>query len=273
LFQRAKHPIEQELSTDPDELRKRLLGSRALDSDEARKRLLDPGAFSAAPGPRPIQQQSEHSVEASERRSRPLDDSVSVGNPSPSELGAKANTLNGGDPMSQVDPPLGTAAVAKVFEPTNVFHARLAKLVPAFDEVDRLAKEAITAFELVSELADHLTQFAKAYAPVKAFHGDVTVLAKKFDPLKGIQNQLVEMSHSFHDHLKYLADTLEPAGKLQERLAQLARAFEPAIELKLRFQELAREFEGLGRPLASGSAVNEAAGELQEAVNATGLNT
>ena len=273
LFKREKHPIEQELSTDPDELRKRLLGSRALDADEARKRLLDPGASSAAPELRPIQQQNEHGAKASERPSRLLDDAVSATNPSPSDLGAKTNAIDGGDPMSQVDPPQGTVAVAKVFEPTKVFHARLAELVPAFDEVDRLGKEAIAAFELVSELADHLTQFAKAYTPVKAFHGDVTLLAQKFDPLKGIQNQLVEMSRSFHDHLKYLSDTLEPASKLQERLAQLARAFEPAIELKQRFQELAREFEGMGRPPASGSAVNGAAGELQEAVNATGLNT
>jgi hypothetical protein len=271
LFKREKHPIEQELSADPDELRKRLRGSRALDADEARKRLLDPGD-SAAPGPRPIHQQNEHGAKASERPSRPLDASV-ASDPSRSDLGAKTNTIDGGDPMSQVDPPLGTAAVAEVFEPTKVFHERLAKLVPAFDEVDRLGKEAIAAFELVSELADHLTQFARAYTPVKAFHGDVTLLAQKFDPLKGIQNQLVEMSRSFHDHLKYLADTLEPASKLQERLAQLARAFEPAIELKQRFQELAREFEGLGRPAGSGSAVNGAAGELQKAVNATGLNT
>lgn len=175
--------------------------------------------------------------------------------------------------MRQVEPPLGTAAVAQVFEPTNVFQGRLAKLVPAFDEVDRLGKEAIAAFESVSELADHLTQFAKAYAPVKAFHSDVTLLAHTFDPIKSVQNQLVEMSRSFHDHLEYLADTLEPASKLQERIAQLARAFEPAIELKQRFQELAREFEGLGKPPASGSAVNGAATELQEAVNATGLNT
>jgi len=273
LFKREKHPIEQELSTDPDELRKRLLGSRALDADEARKRLLDPGAFSAAPGPRPIQQQNEHGAKASERPSRPLDDSVSASNPSPSDLGAKTNPIDGGDPMSEVDPPLGTATVAKVFEPTKVFHSRLAKLVPAFDEVDRLGKEAIAAFELVSELADHLTQFAKAYTPVKAFHGDVTLLAKKFDPLTGIQNQLVEMSRAFHDHLKNLADTLEPASKLQERLAQMARAFEPAIELKQRFQELAREFEGLDRTPACGSAVNGAAGEFAGGGNATGLNT
>jgi DNA repair ATPase RecN len=178
--------------------------------------------------------------------------------------------------MSQTDPPAGPAAVAKMFEPSRVFQDRLAKMGSAFDQVDRLGKDAISAFELVSELAEHLSQFAAAYAPVKTFHGEVTVLAQKFDPLKSIQNQLTEMSRSFRDHLNYLVGVMEPASKIQERFAQLAQAFEPAVELKERFQRLAREFEILSSPTPStspGPTPNGPVGKLQEAVAQRVQNT
>ena len=168
--------------------------------------------------------------------------------------------------MRQTDPPAGPAAVAKMFEPIRVFQERLSKMAPAFDQVDRLGKDATSALELVSELAEHLAQFAGAYAPVKAFQGEVTVLAEKFDPLKSIQNQLTEMSRSFREHLTYLVAVMEPASEIQERLAELAQAFEPATESKQRFQDLAREFEILASPSDSGSAVNGTASTLEQAV-------
>ena len=177
--------------------------------------------------------------------------------------------------MSQVDPPAGPAAVAKMFEPTRVFQERLSKLLPAFDQVERLGKDATSAFELVSELAEHLGQFAEAYAPVKAFHGEVTVLAQKFDPLKSVQNQLTEMSRSFRENLNYLATVMEPASKIHERLAQLAKAFEPAIELKERFQLLSREFEVLSSPAtaaSSGPTLNGSTQKVQQAVAQRILN-
>jgi DNA repair ATPase RecN len=178
--------------------------------------------------------------------------------------------------MSQVSPPTGSVAVAKMFEPTRVFEERLSKLLTAFDQVDRLGKDATNAFELVSELAEHLGQFAQAYAPVKTFHGEVTVLAQKFDPLKAIQSQLTEMSRSFGDHLNYLVKVLEPASKIQERLAQLAKAFEPAANLKERFQLLAREFEVLSSPASSAAPappLNDSAKILQDAVAQRLMNT
>lgn len=178
--------------------------------------------------------------------------------------------------MSQTDPLAGPAAVAKMFEPSRIFQDRLAKMGSAFDQVDRLGKDAISAFELVSELAEHLSQFAADYAPVKTFHGEVTVLAQKFDPLKSIQNQLTEMSRSFRDHLNYLVGVMEPASKIQERFAQLAQAFEPAVELKERFQRLAREFEILSSPTSStppGPPPNGGVGKLQDAVAQRVLNT
>jgi DNA repair ATPase RecN len=156
--------------------------------------------------------------------------------------------------MSQLEPPAGPAAVAKMFEPTKAFQERLSKLLPAFDQVERLGKDATSAFELVSELAEHLGQFAQAYAPVKAFQGEVTVLAQKFEPLKSIQNQLAEMSRSFRDNLNYLATVMEPASKIHERLSELAKAFEPVIKLKERFQIISREFENLSSPAPSASS-------------------
>lgn len=170
--------------------------------------------------------------------------------------------------MSQTDLPAGPAEVAKMFEPIRVFQERLAKLGAAFIQVDRLGKDATSALASVSELAEHLGQFAGAYAPVKAFHNEVTVLAEKFDPLKSIQNQLSEMSRSFHENLNYLVAVMEPASKIQERLAELAHAFEPAGELKERFQQLAHEFEVLSSPKPSaspGTTVNGNDGKAQAA--------
>lgn len=169
--------------------------------------------------------------------------------------------------MSQIDPPAGPVAVAKMFEPTKVLQERLSKLTPAFDQVDRLGKETTNAFALISELAEHLGQFAEAYAPVKAFHGQVTVLAQKFDPLKSIQNQLTEMSRSFHDHLNQLVSVLEPVAKIQERLTQMAKAFEPVIELKQQFQDLKREFEILASPPVPSASANGSS-KSQEAARA-----
>jgi len=167
--------------------------------------------------------------------------------------------------MSQTDLPAGPADVAKMFEPIKVFQERLSKLGAAFIQVDRLGKDATNALAMVSELADHLGQFAGAYAPVKAFHNEVSVLAEKFDPLKSIQNQLSEMSRSFRDNLNYLVAVMEPASKMQERLAELAHAFEPAGDLKERFQHLAHEFEVLSSPTPSTSPAPTANGKDQKA--------
>ncbi len=169
--------------------------------------------------------------------------------------------------MSQTDLPAGPAEVAKMFEPIRVFQERLSKMGPAFVQVDRLGKDATSALEVVSELAEHLSQFALAYAPVKAFHGEVSVLAEKFDPLKSIQNQLAEMSRSFRDHLNYLVAVMEPASKIQERFAELAQSFEPALGLKERFQQLAREFETLAgpKPSTSGPTANGQVGNGHDA--------
>jgi hypothetical protein len=243
MFRRDQRPTESEPVIDADELRKRLLGARALDVDDQSKRLLDPDDISAIAARQPNHQQNRSVATAIET---PTPAAAPANDPSPSDPGARTNTIKGGAPMSQTDLPGGPAEVAKTFEPSKIFQDRLSKLVPAFDQVDKLGKEATAALEQVTQLADHLAKFAAAYAPVKALQSEVTALAEKFNPLKSIQSQLAEMSLSFRDHLNYLVAVMEPARKIRERLAELAQAFEPADELKERFQQLAREFEALG---------------------------
>ena len=154
--------------------------------------------------------------------------------------------------MSQTDLPSTPSSVTKMFEPTKVFQERLSKLSTAFEQVERLAKDATSTFAQVSELADHLSQFAAAYAPVKKFQSEVGNLAQKFDPFKGIHSQLIEMSSSFRDQLHYLAAVLEPVSNVQRRLSELAVTLEPVLEVKKRFQALEREFEA-GTPSPAGS--------------------
>ncbi len=156
--------------------------------------------------------------------------------------------------MSQMNPPSAPSSVAQMFEPTKVFQERISKLSTAFDQVERLAKDATGAFAQVSELADHLSQFAEAYAPMKKFQSEVGALAQKFDPFKGVHSQLTEMSSSFRDQLHYLAAVLEPVTNVQRRLSELAETLEPVIEVKKRFQALEREFETAGTPSPAGSA-------------------
>jgi hypothetical protein len=47
-------------------------------------------------------------------------------------------------------------AVAKIFESTKMSEDRFGKLVPMFEQVGRLGNEAVTAFESIRILANHL---------------------------------------------------------------------------------------------------------------------
>ncbi|MDB5107153.1 MAG: hypothetical protein JWM69_94 [Candidatus Binatus sp.] len=223
-----------------DDIRARLLGNRdetvmqrtAL-GQTVSSNLLTP-ARSAPPRTEPVKPAMPAAVTAA-----PV-------NPAPTKVPPGAEII-----MSTNDQPRSNGAVAKVFEPTKVFQERFAKLIPAFEQVDRLGLEAISAFELIGKLGDHLAQIALAYGPVKEFHNQIEMIAKDFDPIKGVQSQLTELSESFRDQLSYLAASLEPAGKMQSRFAQLATAFEPAVALRRRFEELSRAFENLAAPAAA----------------------
>jgi hypothetical protein len=230
---------------DPVELRKRLLGVRSSTEAEG------DGAIQSSDEKRGSLTQPPQSISNKPASSNGLQDSS----------GPKPDAVERAYTMSQVDPPSSPSSVAKMFEPTKAFQERLSKLSTAFDQVERLAKDAASAFAQVSELADHVGQFAAAYAPVKKFQSEVGNLAQKFDPFKGIHSQLTEMSSSFRDQLHYLAAVLEPVSNVQRRLSELASTLEPVIEVKKRFQALEREFEtGTPSPAASAQSASPANG-------------
>lgn len=238
LFRREQKTVDTTLVVDPVELRKRLLAGRSSTGTEG------DGAIQSSDEKKGSLAQAPQSISNKPAISNGLQD---ISGPKPDAI-ERAYT------MSQIDLPSTPSSVAKMFEPTRVFQERLSKLSTAFDQVERLAKDANGAFTQVSELADHLSQFAQAYAPVKKFQSEVGALAQKFDPFKDIHSQLTEMSGSFRDQLHYLAAVLEPVTNVQRRLSELAATLEPVVEVKKRFQALEREFETVGSPSPAGSA-------------------
>jgi DNA repair ATPase RecN len=238
LFRREQKTVDPMPVIDAVELRKRLLGGRS--STEAE-------------GDEAVQSTDEKRGSLTQP-AQSISNKSAISNGLQGISGPKPDAVERVNTMSQIAQPSAPSAVAKMFEPTEVFQERLSKLGTAFDQVERLAKDATSAFAQVSELADHLGQFAAAYAPVKKFQSEVGALAQKFDPFKGVHNQLTEMSSSFRDHLHYLAAVLEPVTNVQRRLSELAATLEPVVEVKKRFQALEREFETAGTPSPAGSA-------------------
>jgi hypothetical protein len=238
LFRREQKTVDSTPVIDAVELRKRLLGVRSSTGAEGGEAI----------------QSSDEKTGSTTQPPQSISNKSAISNGHQDISGPKPDAVERVYTMSQSAPPSAPSAVAKMFEPTEVFQERLSKLSTAFDQVERLAKDATSAFAQVSELADHLGQFAEAYAPVKKFQSDVGALAQKFDPFQGIHNQLAEMSGSFRDHLHYLAAVLEPVSNVQRRLSELAAAFQPVVEVKKRFQALEREFETAGSPSSAGSA-------------------
>jgi len=237
-----------------------------IDAAELRKRLMGVRSSTQTEGDEAIQSSDE-------KRGSLTQPAQSISNNSATSSGLqeipgpKPDAVERVYTMSQIDSPSAPSSVAKMFEPTRAFQERFSKLGTAFDQLERLAKDATSAFAQVSELADHLGQFAEAYAPVKKFQSEVGVLAQKFDPFQGIHNQLTEMSSSFRDHLHYLAAVLEPVTNVQRRLSELAATFEPVVEVKKRFQALEREFETAGSPSPTGSAQSVSSPKEQAAAS------
>jgi hypothetical protein len=236
LFRREQKTVDTAPAVDPVELRKRLLAVRSSTEPEG------DGAIQSSDEKKNSLTQPPQSISNKPAISDGLQD---ISGPKPDAV-ERAYT------MSQIDPPYTPSSVAKMFEPSKVFQERLSKLSTAFDQVERLAKDATSAFAQVSELADHISQFAEAYAPVKKFQSEVGTLAQKFDPFKGIHSQLTEMSSSFRDQLHYLAAVLEPVTNVQRRLSELAATLEPVLDVKKRFQALEREFETAEIPSPAG---------------------
>lgn len=134
-------------------------------------------------------------------------------------------------------------AVAKIFESTKLFEERFGKLLPAFEQVGRLGKEAVSAFESLTTLANHLERIAGAFEPVKGLQDQLALLARSFDPVSSLQGRFAEVSNAFRDHLKQLVSTLQPGRAFHARLLELAATFESASELQQRFERLAAAFD------------------------------
>jgi hypothetical protein len=224
-----------------------------IDAAQLRKRLLGVRSSTGTEGDGTIQASDEKKPSVTQPP-QSISNKPAISNGPQDISGPKPDAVERANTMSQIDQPYTPSSVAKMFEPSKVFQERLSKLSTAFDQVERLAKDATSAFDQVSELADHIGQFAEAYAPVKKFQSEVGALAQKFDPFKGIHSQLTEMSSSFRDQLHYLAAVLEPVTNFQRRLSELATTLEPVLEVRKRFQALEREFETAGSPSPAGSA-------------------
>ena len=130
-------------------------------------------------------------------------------------------------------------AVEKIFASTKLFEDRFGKLLPAFEQVGNLGNEAVTAFESVKTLANHLELLTSAFEPLKSLQDQLALVASSFDPVSSLQGQFAEVSNAFRDHLKHLIGALQPAKDFHARLVELATTFESAGELQQRFERLA----------------------------------
>jgi uncharacterized phage infection (PIP) family protein YhgE len=180
-----------------------------------------------------------------------------VSAPTPTQ--SAAQNVKGANAMSQEQSQVANS-VAKLFEPTRTFEDRLTKLVPAFDQAERLAKEALGAFGSVGELTSKLEKFLESFAQMKAFQDQVAALAQGFEPMQPVQNHLSEMSRALGDHLKGLSGLLERAKSFQRRVSELSQALEPATALQERLEKLAASADATAHAAAAPAApVNGAA--------------
>jgi DNA repair ATPase RecN len=145
----------------------------------------------------------------------------------------------GGLPVDKNEQSQNAVAVEKIFASTKLFEDRFGKLLPAFEQVGNLGNEAVTAFESVKTLANHLELLTSAFEPLKSLQDQLALVASSFDPVSSLQGQFAEVSNAFRDHLKHLIGALQPAKDFHARLVELAATFESAGELQQRFERLA----------------------------------
>ena len=142
-------------------------------------------------------------------------------------------------------------AVEKIFASTKLFEDRFGKLLPAFEQVGNLGDEAVTAFESVKTLANHLEMLTSAFEPLKCLQDQLARVASSFDPVSSLQGQFAQVSNAFRDHLKHLIGALQPAKDFHPRLVALAATFESAGELQQRFERLAASLDQDPRAIPS----------------------
>jgi len=134
-------------------------------------------------------------------------------------------------------------AVAKVFEQTKAFQARLEDLNRIFDPIDRAGNSAARAFGPLRGFQKQMAQLAKSFEPMRAFQAQLSQIAQTFEPMKALEDQLSRLADSFQSHIADLIKALEPAKQLRERIQNLSAAFEEAGELQEQFGELYEAFQ------------------------------
>lgn len=142
-------------------------------------------------------------------------------------------------------------AVAKVFEQTQAFRVRFNELARNLDKIERLGEDSARAFEPLRSFHGQLAQLAASFEPMRAFQLHLAQLADSFEPMKVLQDQLAELADSFQQHLEQLLRALDPAKDFRDRLLGLAHSFDEAIKLQADFGELYTAFRSSG-PAAAG---------------------
>ncbi len=178
----------------------------------------------------------------------------------PASVPVESNKFEaGGLPVDNNEQSQNAVAVEKIFASTKQFEDRFGKLLPAFEQVGNLGAEAMTAFESVKTLANHLEMLTSAFEPLKCLQDQLARVASSFDPVSSLQGQFAEVSNAFRDHLKHLIGALQPAKDFHPRLVALAATFESAGELQQRFERLAAALDPSPRAIPSSTEKETAA--------------
>ena len=86
-----------------------------------------------------------------------LDSASAVSTNGSAPVPGESNKFEAGElPMDNNGLSQNAVAVEKIFASTKLFEDRFGKLLPAFEQVGNLGNEAVTAFESVKNLANHL---------------------------------------------------------------------------------------------------------------------
>lgn len=210
---------------------------KAPDTSPVRKPVEAP----AAGAPEPLVGHEAEPVNSSQRDSEPEPPSVGVG-------------MTAATPSEPVVQNELADAVAKVFEQTKAFQARLDDLSRMFEPIDRMSNSAARAFGPLRGFQKQMAQLARSFEPMRAFQQQLTQLAQTFEPMKALEGQLSQLTDSFQSHIGELIKSLEPVKRIRERIDHLAAAFDEAIELQQQFTELFDAFQM--DPGSNGTHVN-----------------
>lgn len=138
-------------------------------------------------------------------------------------------------------------AVAKVFEETRNFESRLDELRRMFSVVEKVGGSAEELFAPLRAFHGQLSQLARSFEPMRAFQAQLAQIAETFEPMKVLYVQFAQVADSFREHLEQLVRALDPAKEFRERILQLAAIFDQASELQDQFRDLYSAFDASGK--------------------------